>query len=82
MKPIIDKKYKEHLATVPSDKQKAAFAFRVAEIKDFFEAETEEVKREVEEYRRKKVSDKTINIKDTDEQDGASQTELPKRMQT
>jgi hypothetical protein len=84
LKPIIDEKYKVHLETVPFDKQKTAFAFRAAETKELLEAETEEVKREVEEYRRKKVSDKTINIKDTDEKAGTSesQAELAKQMQT
>jgi hypothetical protein len=81
IKPIIDKKYKEHLETVPFDEQKSAFAFRARVTKELLEAETEEVKREVEEYRRKKVSDTAIKIEDNDGQDDTSQAELAKRMQ-
>jgi hypothetical protein len=83
LKPIIDKKYKEHLETVPSDEQKTAFAFRVNEMKKLFEDESDEVKREVEGYRQKKMnmSDIAIKIEDTDAKDEASQVELAKRMQ-
>ena len=84
LKPIVEKNYKEHLENVPSDEQKTAFAFRTAEIKRLLEAESEDVKREVEEYRKKRMnmSDMAIKIEDTEENDEASQAELTKRMQS
>jgi hypothetical protein len=44
LKSIIDKKYKEHLETVPLKNQKSVFAFHAAETKELFDTETDEVR--------------------------------------
>jgi hypothetical protein len=82
LKPVIDKKYHDYLETVPPKDQKSAFAFRAAETKRLFDAETDEVKKQVEEYRKMKVSDMAIKIDNTDVQDEASQAELATAMQS
>ena len=43
LKTIIEKRYKEHLEAVPTKDQKSAFAFRVAETKVLFDAESEQI---------------------------------------
>jgi hypothetical protein len=79
LKTIIEERYKEHLEVVPTKDQQSAFVFRTAETKALFDAETDEVKQEVEEYRQKKVEDVAIKIEDliedTDAQDVSSQAE-------
>jgi hypothetical protein len=74
--------YQEHIRTVPPKDQKSAFAFRVAQTRLMFDMETDEVKQEVEEYRRRKVSDMTVKINDADAQDESSQVEMAMEMQS
>jgi len=82
LKSIIDERYEKHLKAVPIPKQKSVFAFRAAETKALYDAETDEVKQEVEEYRQRKVTDMATKIEDTDVQDGSSQAELARTMQS
>ena len=85
LKPIIDEKYKEYTETVPEDEQKTRFVFSAALTKTLFEAETEEVKREVEEFRKKQESLGTIQLKEEDEEvvvDEAAQDERNRQMQS
>jgi hypothetical protein len=83
LKSIIDKNYNKHYETISAHEQRTAFAFHVAKIKWLFKAKTEEVKHQVEEYRKKRMnaSDMAIKIEDTEVTDEASQVELAKQMQ-
>jgi hypothetical protein len=80
LKPIIDEKFKAYKKDVPVDKQKSEFAFRVSNLKELLEAETEEVKEKVEDFRWKAATAMAVKIED-DAADKASQMETAKSMQ-
>jgi len=50
LKAIINEKLKEHTESVPKEEQKTRFVFLTALTKELFDAETDEVKKEVEAF--------------------------------
>jgi hypothetical protein len=86
LKDIIDEKYKEHIDTTPKAEQKGRFAFTSALTKSFYDAETDEIKNEVEIFRKKQVAMNTIKLEEgseTDEKmDAASLEERNRQMQS
>jgi hypothetical protein len=85
VKDTVDVRYKEHLETTAKHEQLSRVAFSANVTKEFFDAETEEVKQEVEKYRDKVLSGGTIKLDDTadgeDAVDEESQQLMNKQMQ-
>lgn len=70
MKAIIDEKFKEHTESVPKEEQKTRFVFSTGLTKELFDAEMDEVKKEVEAFR-KKLGSSTIKLEDEGAEDKA-----------
>ena len=70
MKAIIDEKFKEHTESVPKEEQKTRLVFSTGLTKELFDAETDEVKKEVEAFR-KKLGSSTIKLEDEGAEDKA-----------
>jgi hypothetical protein len=64
LKVTIDKKYQEHLDSTPEDGRVARIAFMTKLIKELYNAENDDVKDEVEEYRGKHVGSGAIKLED------------------
>jgi hypothetical protein len=85
VKDTVDVRYKEYLETTAKHEQLSRVAFSANVMKEFFDAETEEVKQEVEKYRDKVLSGNTIKFDDTADGKDAinkeAQQSLNKQMQ-
>jgi|SRR5882672_3393971 hypothetical protein len=85
VKDTVDVRYKEHLETTAKHEQLSRVAFSANVTKEFFDAETEEVKQEVEKYRDRLLSGGTIKLDDTadgkDAIDEEAQQLMNKQMQ-
>lgn len=69
LKDVIDKEYKVHTETVPKEEQKTRFAFAAALTKTLLDSESDEVKAEVEAYRKKESTSKEIKLEDDSDDD-------------
>jgi hypothetical protein len=82
LKDVINVEFEEHTKTVPKHEQKTRFVFSTALTKTLYEAETEEVKKEVEVYRKKQTSSCAIKLEeDEGEDDPMDEDELDERNQ-
>jgi hypothetical protein len=71
LKDIIDAKFSEHTETVPVHEQMTRFVFGAALTRTLYEAETEEVKKEVEVYRTTQAASKPIKLGGVEGEDEA-----------
>lgn len=77
LKAIVDPKWEEYLARNP-DKQNEGLSYRNAAIKDIFDAETDEVKSEVEKRREEGILSEDEDI-DPDDDDTVDAIERQRR---
>ncbi|KAJ8474938.1 hypothetical protein ONZ51_g6876 [Trametes cubensis] len=64
--PIVKQAYKDYQKSVPEDQQVEEFAFNTQKVREMYEAETDEVKAEVEAHRRKLVEGSSALMQFTD----------------
>ena len=70
MKPIVKARYQEHIDQTPMDQREKRVAFAANITKELLEAETDEVKAQVEAYREKHYANGSIKLSD----DGSDET--------
>jgi hypothetical protein len=69
LKDVVNAKFSEYTETVPIHEQMTRFVFGVALTKTLYEAETEEVKKEVEVYWAKLASSGAIKLEEKEGED-------------
>lgn len=79
LKAIIDEKFKEYQQNTEGE-QKSRFAFATSLTKQMLDNESEEVKQEVEAYRKQLLEDNKIKLEDDDENEGLVDDEAQLRM--
>jgi zona occludens toxin (predicted ATPase) len=86
LKIIVDTRYNDHVKNTLKEKQETWIGFTTKVVKELFEAESAEVKEEVEEYREKQVTSGVIKLEDDEDagkaMDGDAQQVMNDKMQS
>jgi hypothetical protein len=79
LKEIVDKEYKEHTDNTPKDQQEQRVAFTAKLLEKLLNEETDEVRAEVEAYRKKRILGAAITFDDNNSENSMKKEEEKER---